>query len=402
MNALLLTQYMHLEMVEMPVPAIGPDDVLVRVRACGICGSDVHGLDGRTGRRIPPLVMGHEAAGEVVEAGANVTRPEGRRPGHVRFHGLLRALFFCLRGEQNLCDNREVLGVSPGPYRRHGAFAEYVSVPRRIMYRLPENLSYEQAAMIEAVSVAVHAVGLTPIRLGDTAVVVGAGMIGLLTIQAARNAGCSRVITVDPDEGRLELALEAGATDSIKPEGGERGGSDPRADRRTGRGCGARMRGRAPSRSDGDRRGAQRRGGDAGGQCVAEDRIATAVGGVAADPTAGLVRFQRGIPGVHRFDVARRDHCGYADQRGGAAGRRRILVRPLVPPRGGPDEGDPAALMRTGDPTSPTDEDGGIAGICSEGQCLQIGACPECQLQVLVVFPVRVELTSVTPTPLSA
>ena len=81
--------------------------------------------------------------------------------------------FHCIRGEVNLCDNREVLGVSPGPYRRHGAFAEYVAVPRRIMYRLPENLSYEQAALIEAVSVAVHAVNITPVRLGDSAVVVG-------------------------------------------------------------------------------------------------------------------------------------------------------------------------------------------------------------------------------------
>ena len=218
MNALLLTQYMQLEMVEMPVPSIGADDVLVRVRACGICGSDVHGLDGRTGRRIPPLVMGHEAAGEVVETGANVT--DLKAGDRVTFDSTVYCgrCFFCLRGEQNLCDNREVLGVSPGPYRRHGAFAEFVSVPRRIMYRLPENLSYEQAAMIEAVSVAVHAVGLTPIRLGDTAVVVGAGMIGLLTIQSARNAGCSRVITVDPDEGRLKLALAAGATDSINPK----------------------------------------------------------------------------------------------------------------------------------------------------------------------------------------
>ena len=209
---------MQLEMVEMPVPSIGADDVLVRVRACGICGSDVHGLDGRTGRRIPPLVMGHEAAGEVVEAGANVT--DLKAGDRVTFDSTVYCgrCFFCLRGEQNLCDNREVLGVSPGPYRRHGAFAEFVSVPRRIMYRLPENLSFEQAAMIEAVSVAVHAVGLTPIRLGDTAVVVGAGMIGLLTIQSARNAGCSRVITVDPDEGRLKLALAAGATDSINPK----------------------------------------------------------------------------------------------------------------------------------------------------------------------------------------
>jgi L-iditol 2-dehydrogenase len=218
MNALLLKQYMQLEMVEMPVPAIGPDDVLVRVRACGICGSDVHGLDGRTGRRIPPLVMGHEAAGEVVETGANVS--DLRAGDRVTFDSTVYCgrCFHCTRGEANLCDNREVLGVSPGPYRRHGAFAEFVSVPRRIMYRLPDSLSYEQAAMIEAVSVAVHAVNLTPVRLGDSAVVVGSGMIGLLAMQAARIAGCTRVIAVDPDEGRLKLAREAGATDAINPK----------------------------------------------------------------------------------------------------------------------------------------------------------------------------------------
>ncbi len=218
MNALLLTQYMHLEMVQMPVPAIGADDVLVRVRACGICGSDVHGMDGKTGRRIPPLVMGHEAAGEVVETGANVS--DLRAGDRVTFDSTVYCgrCFHCARGEANLCDNREVLGVSPGPYRRHGAFAEYVSVPRRIMYRLPDTLSYEHAAMIEAVSVAVHAVNLTPVRLGDSAVVVGSGMIGLLTMQAAKHAGCTRVIAVDTDEGRLKLALEAGATDAINPK----------------------------------------------------------------------------------------------------------------------------------------------------------------------------------------
>jgi L-iditol 2-dehydrogenase len=218
MNALLLKEYMHLEMVQMPVPEIGPEEVLVRVRACGICGSDVHGLDGRTGRRIPPLVMGHEAAGEVVATGAAVA---DLTPGdRVTFDSTVYCgrCFYCTRGEVNLCDRREVLGVSPGPYRRHGAFAEYVAVPRRIIYRLPDELSYEQAAMIEAVSVAVHAVNLTPIRLGDTAVVVGAGMIGLLAIQAARLAGCARVIAIDPDDSRLKLAREVSATEIINPK----------------------------------------------------------------------------------------------------------------------------------------------------------------------------------------
>jgi L-iditol 2-dehydrogenase len=221
MNALLLKEYMNLELVQMPTPEIGPHDVLVRVRACGICGSDVHGLDGKTGRRIPPLVMGHEAAGEVVEAGAQV---HDLRPGdRVTFDSTVYCgqCFHCTRGEVNLCDNREVLGVSPGPYRRHGAFAEYVSVPRRIMYRLPDNLSYEQAALIEAVSVAVHAVGITPVRLGDTAVVVGAGMIGLLAVQAVKLAGCTRIIAVDPDESRLALARQMGATAAVNPKNGD-------------------------------------------------------------------------------------------------------------------------------------------------------------------------------------
>ena len=219
MNALLLKEYMHLEMVEMPTPTIGADDVLVKVRACGICGSDVHGLDGKTGRRIPPLVMGHEAAGEVVEVGANVT--DLSKGDRVTFDSTVYCgrCFFCARGEVNLCENREVMGVSPGPYRRHGAFAEFVSVPSRIVYRLPDNLSYEQAALIEAVSVAVHAVSLTPVKLGDTAVVVGSGMIGLLTMQAARAAGCSRVIAVDTDAGRLKLALSSGATDTVEAKG---------------------------------------------------------------------------------------------------------------------------------------------------------------------------------------
>ena len=162
--------------------------------------------------------MGHEAAGEVVETGANVS--DLRAGERVTFDSTVYCgrCFHCTRGEANLCDNREVLGVSPGPYRRHGAFAEFVSVPRRIMYRLPDSLSYEQAAMIEAVSVAVHAVNLTPVRLGDSAVVVGSGMIGLLAMQAAKIAGCTRVIAVDPDEGRLKLAREAGATDAINPK----------------------------------------------------------------------------------------------------------------------------------------------------------------------------------------
>lgn len=218
MKALLLKKYMELELTEMPEPDPGPDDVLVRVRACGICGSDVHGLDGSTGRRIPPLVMGHEAAGLVAKVGAQVK--DFREGDRVTFDSTVwcGACFHCRRGEINLCDQCQVLGVSPGDYRRHGAFAEYVAVPGRIVYRLPEGLSFQHAAMTEAVSVAVHAVGLTPVRLGDTAVVVGSGMIGLLLIQALRRAGCGRVVAVDIDDAKLKLAAALGADIQLNPQ----------------------------------------------------------------------------------------------------------------------------------------------------------------------------------------
>jgi L-iditol 2-dehydrogenase len=215
MKALLLTEYRKLEVTDVPSPEFGDDDVLVRVQACGICGSDVHGYDGSSGRRVPPLVMGHEAAGVVAAVGRNVTRfREGDR---ITFDSTVYCgrCWFCRRGEINLCDNRNVLGVSTGEYRRHGAFAEYVSVPQHICYALPDNLPFEEAALIESVSIAFHAVGRMPIHLGDTAVVVGSGMIGLLTIQALRQAGCGRIIAVDLDDYKLEQALKLGADDGL-------------------------------------------------------------------------------------------------------------------------------------------------------------------------------------------
>jgi len=215
MKAMLLTEYKHLVVTEVDEPEVSVDDVLVQVEACGICGSDIHGYDGSTGRRIPPLVMGHEAAGIVVSVGANV---DDLVPGdRVTFDSMVSCgkCDFCRAGRQNLCNNRRVLGVSCGEYRRHGAFAERIAVPRRIVYRLPNEMPFEHAALVEAVSVAVHAVSLSPVKLGDTAIVVGAGMIGLLTIQAVKAAGASRVIAVDVNDKRLVVAKQLGATDVL-------------------------------------------------------------------------------------------------------------------------------------------------------------------------------------------
>ena len=111
-----------------------------------------------------------------------------------------------------------MLGVSPGEYRRHGAFAEYVAVPQHILYRLPAAVGFEQAAMVEPVAVAVHAVSLTPIAVGDTAVVVGAGMIGLCLVQVLRAAGCGRVFAVDLEPEKRELARRLGADVALDPQ----------------------------------------------------------------------------------------------------------------------------------------------------------------------------------------
>lgn len=212
MKALLLSEYKHLEVTDLPDPVPGPAEVLVHVAACGICGSDVHGYDGSSGRRIPPIVMGHEAAGTIAVLGDGVS---GFAIGdRVTFDSTVYcgACGNCRRGDVNLCDNRQVLGVSCGDYRRAGAFAEYVAVPTRILYRLPDTLSFAEAAMLEAVSVALHGVSLAEISVDSTALVLGAGMIGLLTLQALRAAGCSRIFVADLDSTRLKLARDTGAT----------------------------------------------------------------------------------------------------------------------------------------------------------------------------------------------
>jgi L-iditol 2-dehydrogenase len=215
MKALMLTRYRNLEMAEVPTPEVGAAEVLVRVAACGICGSDVHGYDGSSGRRIPPLVMGHEAAGVVEAVGSAV---KNFAPGdRVTFDSTVYCgeCANCRRGDVNLCDRRQVLGVSCGDYRRAGAFAEFVAVPARICYRLPENLEFAEAAMLEAVAVAIHAVKLGHVGANDSALVIGAGTIGILTLQALRAAGCRRVFVTDVDERRLAMASQLGAAEIL-------------------------------------------------------------------------------------------------------------------------------------------------------------------------------------------
>jgi L-iditol 2-dehydrogenase len=219
MKALVLSEYKRLEIADMDAPVAGPGEVLLRVAVCGICGSDVHGYDGSTGRRIPPIVMGHEAAGTVVGVGEGVV---GFREGdRVTFDSTVYCghCAYCRRGLVNLCDHRQIIGVSTPEFRRHGAFSEYVAVPSRIVYRLPDALSFAHAAMLEAVSVALHAVSFSKAEECPAALVIGAGMIGLLTLQALRAAGFPRVFITDLDQSRLRLAERLGAMATFQGTG---------------------------------------------------------------------------------------------------------------------------------------------------------------------------------------
>jgi len=216
MKALVLDKYNELNYRDFPDPEIGPDEVLICVKACGICGSDVHGMDGSTGRRIPPLIMGHEASGIIEEIGKNVV---DWKPGdRVTFDSTIYPLndWYTRKGHYNLSDKRMVLGVSPGNYRKHGAFAELVAVPAHILYCIPENVTFEQAAMVEPVAVAAHAVNISKISPGQSALVVGAGMVGSFVVKMLEIAGADPVIAIDLDEGKLEMAREYGATHTFK------------------------------------------------------------------------------------------------------------------------------------------------------------------------------------------
>jgi L-iditol 2-dehydrogenase len=217
LKALIYTKPYTLEYSDFPDPSAGDDDVLIRVKACGICGSDVHGFTGKTGRRIPPLIMGHEAAGIVEKLGKNMS---GFKKGdRVCFDSTIycNKCEACQAGLFNRCDKRQVLGVSVPSFKRHGAFAEYVAVPSWIVSKIPDELSFIHAALLEPASIGTHAANRAPISNNDIVVVLGAGAIGLFILQAARLRGATKVIAVDINEFRLDIAKKLGADKLINP-----------------------------------------------------------------------------------------------------------------------------------------------------------------------------------------
>ncbi|MHC4463390.1 MAG: zinc-dependent alcohol dehydrogenase [Planctomycetota bacterium] len=217
MKALIYTKPYCFEYSDFPDPEVGDDDVLIRVKACGICGSDVQGFTGKTGRRIPPLVMGHEAAGIVENTGKNVKDFE--RGDRVCFDSTVycNRCEPCQKGYYNRCESRQVLGVSTSDFKRHGAFAEYVAVPWWIVAKIPEHLSFAHASLLEPVSIGMHAANRAPVSTNDTVVVIGAGTIGLFILQASRLRGAGKVIVSDINEFRLDAARKLGGDVVVNP-----------------------------------------------------------------------------------------------------------------------------------------------------------------------------------------
>jgi threonine dehydrogenase-like Zn-dependent dehydrogenase len=225
MKAAVLVAPRRLEVRDIPRWTIDPDMVLVRVKACGVCGSDLRYFDGENpwalhtlGRAVPNepnIVLGHEFAGEVVEAGSSrFEHLVGKRVGALCFVTCGECAF-CLAGRENLCPRTVHIGHGAGWGRRDyypGAMAEYCLLWARQCRVLPDSMSWEEAALLDPLQVGVHAVGLSGLRPGGSAVVLGAGPVGLSAAMVARASGARFTAVTDVYEAPLAIARCAGVT----------------------------------------------------------------------------------------------------------------------------------------------------------------------------------------------
>ena len=210
MKALVFTAPRKIELRDVDEPRARAGEVVVTVEAAGICGSDVHGFSGASGRRVPPLVMGHEVAGTVLAVGEDVSsvRPSDR----VAIDSIVSCgrCPACRAGRRNVCQNRRGVGIHLA-----GAYAERLVVPASVVVALPQGLAWDRAALIEPLAVALHAVDRTVLPRGGSLAVVGTGAIGLLIVLAARSRGVGPIIAIDRNERRLGLAHRLGAEATI-------------------------------------------------------------------------------------------------------------------------------------------------------------------------------------------
>ena len=206
MRTAFLAETHKVEVRDLPVPAIGPDEVLIQVAASGICGSDLHAYEGTHPFRHAPMVLGHEVSGDVVEVGGGVrgfARGDRVTVEPLKACGACR---YCQAGTYNLCSAR----VSAGTGGWLGTFAEYFSSPASQVHRLPEGLPHAVGVLTEPLAVGTHAVRLARVAAGERVLAIGTGPIGLLAGVAAQAAGAARVACTDMNRSRLERAARLG------------------------------------------------------------------------------------------------------------------------------------------------------------------------------------------------
>ncbi len=210
MKTAVMTDLMQVEIQQRPIPVPGEGEVLVKVEYVGVCGSDLHYYEsGRIGGFVvqTPFVLGHEAGGTVVEVGSGVTHLKAGDRVALEPGKTCGSCASCKSGKYNLCEDVIFFATPPVD----GVFQEYVAHEAALCFKLPENVSTMEGALIEPLAVGMHAANQGGAHLGQTAVVTGAGCIGLVTLLSLKAMGVSRVIVVDVMEKRLQKALELGA-----------------------------------------------------------------------------------------------------------------------------------------------------------------------------------------------
>ncbi len=212
MKAAVLHAVGDLRFEDVPTPDIRENEVLLRVKACGVCGTDVHFLHGEWAVKMP-LIPGHEFSGQIAEVGRSVgTVSTGDRVS-IDPNVVCGVCKNCRRTERShLCSNIRAIGVDVD-----GAFAEFVRAPEAVVYRLPDSVDFETGAMTEPVGCAIRGFDNTRTTLGDTVVVIGAGPMGLILLQMALLQGAAKVLTIEPMEGRRRVAEKLGASRTINP-----------------------------------------------------------------------------------------------------------------------------------------------------------------------------------------
>lgn len=219
MRALVFRGPDDLSLQEYPDPTPGPGDVLLRVSATGICGSDVHGFTGENGRRHPGQIMGHETVGRIVAVGPDVDAAFGLRPGLTATVNPVIGCgdcSTCAAGQEQLCARRRVIGVDP---TLHSAFAELMIVPAANVVLLPADLPEEYGALVEPLAVGYHATVRGGVGPRDTVLVIGGGPIGQACALAARRRGATRIVVSEPSDSRRALLGRLGFA-TIDPTSG--------------------------------------------------------------------------------------------------------------------------------------------------------------------------------------